>query len=46
MSRGLILLAHGARDPAWAGPFEAVVARMRERAPGAPRPEWGRPFRI
>lgn len=35
MSRGLILLAHGARDPAWAGPFEAVVARMRERAPGA-----------
>jgi len=32
--RGLILLAHGARDPAWATPFEAVVARVRERAPG------------
>ncbi len=31
--RGLILLAHGARDPAWATPFEAVVARIRERAP-------------
>ena len=33
-SRGLILLAHGARDPAWATPFEAVVARVRDRAPG------------
>ena len=32
-ARGLILLAHGARDPAWASPFEAVVARIRERAP-------------
>ena len=32
-TRGLILLAHGARDPAWATPFEAVVARIRERAP-------------
>jgi sirohydrochlorin cobaltochelatase len=31
--RGLILLAHGARDPAWAAPFEAVVARIRDRAP-------------
>ena len=34
MPRGLILLAHGARDAAWATPFEAVVARLRERAPG------------
>ena len=32
-TRGLILLAHGARDPAWATPFETVVARIRERAP-------------
>jgi sirohydrochlorin cobaltochelatase len=32
-NRGLILLAHGARDAAWAAPFEAVVARVRERAP-------------
>jgi len=32
-ARGLILLAHGARDAAWATPFEAVVARIRERAP-------------
>ncbi len=34
MPRGLILLAHGARDATWATPFEAVVARLRERAPG------------
>ncbi len=33
--RGLVLLAHGARDPAWATPFEAVAARVRERAPDA-----------
>jgi sirohydrochlorin cobaltochelatase len=32
---GLVLLAHGARDPAWATPFEAVARRVRERAPGA-----------
>ena len=32
-ARGLILLAHGARDSAWATPFEAVVERVRERAP-------------
>ena len=30
-SRGLVLLAHGARDAAWATPFEGVVARIRER---------------
>jgi sirohydrochlorin cobaltochelatase len=33
--RGLVLLAHGARDPAWATPFEAVVARVRAKAPEA-----------
>ena len=33
--RGLILLAHGARDPSWAAPFEAVAARVRTRAPEA-----------
>ncbi len=31
--RGMIVLAHGARDPAWAVPFEAVVERMRARSP-------------
>jgi len=34
-NQAVILLAHGARDPAWATPFEAVVARVRERAPEA-----------
>jgi sirohydrochlorin cobaltochelatase len=30
---GLILFAHGARDPRWAAPFEAVAARVRVRSP-------------
>ncbi len=34
MSDAIILFAHGARDPAWAGPFEAVAATLRARAPG------------
>jgi sirohydrochlorin cobaltochelatase len=29
--RGLILFAHGARDPRWAQPFEAVAAAVRSR---------------
>ena len=33
---GLILFAHGARDPRWAAPFEAVAARLRSRQPGLP----------
>jgi sirohydrochlorin cobaltochelatase len=32
--RALILFAHGARDPRWAAPFEAVAARLRARQPG------------
>ena len=32
---GLLLFAHGARDPRWADPFQAVAARVRERAPTA-----------
>ena len=35
MKAGLILFAHGARDPAWAAPFEAVAARARRAQPGA-----------
>jgi len=35
MNQAVILLAHGARDPAWATPFEAVAARVRERVPEA-----------
>lgn len=29
---GILLFAHGARDPAWARPFEIVADRLRERA--------------
>ena len=35
MTHGLVLLAHGARDPAWATPFEAIATRVRAAAPGA-----------
>ena len=31
---GLLLFAHGARDPNWALPFEAVRRRVSELAPG------------
>ncbi len=30
---GLILFAHGARDPRWAAPFEAVAAQVRQQRP-------------
>ncbi len=33
MKRGLLLFAHGARDPRWAEPFEAVAQRVRQRDP-------------
>ncbi len=36
MTRGLLLFAHGARDPRWALPFEAIVQRIAARAPGLP----------
>jgi sirohydrochlorin cobaltochelatase len=32
--QALVLFAHGARDPRWAEPFEAVAARVRAAAPG------------
>ncbi len=35
MTTGLILFAHGARDPRWAAPFEAVAAQVRAREPAA-----------
>ncbi|MFM2348645.1 MAG: hypothetical protein RL654_3398 [Pseudomonadota bacterium] len=34
--QGILLFAHGARDPAWARPFEAIASRMREAASGRP----------
>jgi len=33
---GLLLFAHGARDPAWARPFEAVAERLRAARPQTP----------
>lgn len=33
--RALILFAHGARDPAWAGPLERLREAVRRRAPHA-----------
>ncbi len=35
MSIGILLFAHGARDPRWALPFESVASRVREQAPNA-----------
>lgn len=32
-TQGLILFAHGARDPRWAAPFAAVAARLRVTHP-------------
>ncbi|KVA22002.1 sirohydrochlorin chelatase [Burkholderia ubonensis] len=34
-SHGIVLFAHGARDPRWAEPFERLAARLRA-ARGAP----------
>jgi sirohydrochlorin cobaltochelatase len=34
--KGLLLFAHGARDAAWARPFEGVAARLRAASPGTP----------
>ncbi len=33
---GLLLFAHGARDAAWARPFEAVAERLRAARPDTP----------
>ena len=33
MKQGLLLLAHGARDPRWAQPFESIVRRIRAERP-------------
>lgn len=35
-AEGVLLFAHGARDPLWARPFEAVAQALRERAPEMP----------
>lgn len=35
MNRGLLLFAHGARDPDWARPFELVAQRVQQLRPDA-----------
>ena len=32
-TQGLILFAHGARDPRWAAPFETVAQQIRQQQP-------------
>lgn len=34
--RGIVLFAHGARDPEWARPFEAIRDRVRQSRPECP----------
>src|SRR5689334_19666457 len=34
--RGIVLFAHGARDPEWARPFEAIRDRIRQQRPECP----------
>ena len=36
MKTAVLLFCHGARDPNWARPFEAVLARIRELQPDMP----------
>jgi sirohydrochlorin cobaltochelatase len=36
MSAGLLLFAHGARDPRWAEPFMAIAGRIRLADPARP----------
>jgi sirohydrochlorin cobaltochelatase len=34
VTAGIVLFAHGSRDPGWSAPFERLAARVRERRPG------------
>ena len=36
LKRGIILFAHGSRDPLWHRPMEAVAARIKAIDPGVP----------
>ena len=35
MTAGIVLFAHGSRDPGWASPFERLATAVRERRPDA-----------
>lgn len=34
--RGIVLFAHGSRDPQWRAPMQAIAAQIRARQPGTP----------
>ncbi|TMH04580.1 MAG: cobalamin biosynthesis protein CbiX, partial [Betaproteobacteria bacterium] len=34
--KGLLLIAHGARNPDWAAPFHDMAERVRAAQPGVP----------
>lgn len=36
MTQAIVLFAHGARDPEWAQPFEAIRSRVERELPGIP----------
>jgi sirohydrochlorin cobaltochelatase len=36
MSRAIVLLGHGSRDPSWRAPMDAVAERIRQRQAGVP----------
>jgi sirohydrochlorin cobaltochelatase len=33
LKQGLVLFAHGSRDPEWARPFERIAASLRDKLP-------------
>jgi sirohydrochlorin cobaltochelatase len=33
VKEGIVLLAHGSRDPEWSRPFERIAARLHEKLP-------------
>jgi sirohydrochlorin cobaltochelatase len=35
VTAGIVLFAHGSRDPGWTAPFERLAARVRDQRPGA-----------
>ena len=35
MKQGIVLFAHGSRDPEWARPFEAISSAVAHKLPGA-----------
>ena len=36
MKQGIVLFAHGSRDPDWARPFEQIAASLARKVPAAP----------